>query len=305
MGGWLLRKPGLMEDPTIKRMMTAMEAYHIDLKLVDPTKIHVFCDAGFDGKIYVGDEVLDIPDYVVSAFFRDKNYHTKSALKMLGSLGVPCVNSYECIQTADDKLLTTQIVMELNKGILFPKTLLVTNEVTAAFVSEHFTYPVVMKVMHGSKGKGVVLVHTEKELENLISIATSGELNDEIIIQEYIATSKGRDLRIIIANGKYAKAFVRQNPNGFRSNTHGGGSIKPYEAPEYLVNISEDIAKALDITFGSVDFMFGENDKFYFCEANAMPGLAFDPEKELGEFLEQIKNRPEPEWKKRLREGVK
>ncbi len=305
MGGWILRRPEKMEDRSILRMMSVVEKHNIDLKVVDPTKIHVFCDTSFDGKIYVGDEALDVPDYVIAAFFTEKNYHTKAALKMLGSLGVICINSYECIQNVDDKLLTVQKVLAANNDILFPKTLLLTQGITAAFVSKHFTYPVVMKVMHGSKGRGVILVHTEKELENHINISISSKPEDQIIIQEYIESSKGRDLRLIICNGKYDRAFIRENPNNFRSNTDGGGSIKPYTAPESLAKSGEEIAKILDINMGSVDFMFGKNDTFYFCEANAMIGLAFDPEKEFLGLLEQVKNKPKPAWKKRLEEGVK
>lgn len=304
MGGWILRRPEKMEDRSIVRMMSVVEKHNIDLKVVDPTKIHVFCDTAFDGKIYVGDEALDVPDYVIAAFFTEKNYHTKAALKMLGSLGVICINSYECIQNVDDKLLTLQKVFELNQNIRFPKTLLLTKEITAAFVSKHFTYPVVLKVMHGSGGTGVVLVHTEKELDNHINITTASSPEDEIIIQEYVASSKGRDLRLIICNGKYDRAFIRENPNSFRSNTHGGGSITPYTVPEFLAKAGEAVAAVMDIRMGSVDFMFGEADTFYFCEANAMIGLAFDPEKEFLHLLEQVKNRPEPAWKKRLREKI-
>lgn len=305
MKGWILRKPSKMDDRSILRMMKVVEKHQIDLQVVDPTKIHVFCENQFDGKIYVGDEVMDVPDYVIAAFFTEKNYHTKSVLKMLGSLGVLCLNSYECITTVDDKMLTVQKIVELTEDVLFPKTLLLTHEVTAAFVSQHFTYPVVMKVMHGSKGKGVVLVHTEKELNNIININTAADFGDEVIIQEFIAPSKGRDIRLIICDGKYDTAFVRQNPNSFKSNTAGGGSITPFAAPESLAKVGEEIAKILDINMGSVDFLFGENDTYYFCEANAMIGLAFDPEKEFLNLLEQVKKRPEAPWKKRIKTGEK
>lgn len=307
MKGWILRKPEKMNDRTIQRIMGVVEKHHIDLEVVDPTKIHVFCDAEFDGKIYVGNEVMEAPDYVIAAFFTEKNYHTGSVLKMLESHGVLCINTYDCIRSVDDKLLSIQKIVESTKGVLFPKTLLLTKEITAAFVSQHFTYPVVIKVMHGSKGKGVVLVHTEKELDNLININTASDFGDEIIIQECITSSKGRDLRLVICDGKCATSYVRENPNNFRSNVAGGGSITAYTVPESIKIVGEEIAKVMEMNMGSVDFLFGENDTFYFCEANAMPGLAlaFDIEKDFLNLLEQIKNRPEPEWKKRLRKGEK
>lgn len=303
MKGWLLRNPGKMEDPSIVKIMKAMEELHVDLTVIDPLQIHVVCDHDFDGKLYVGDEIMDVPDYVVAAFFTEKNYHTSSALRMLESVGVLCLNTYDCIKTADDKLLTFQKVAESIEEVCFPKTLLVTKYTEASFVSELFNYPVVMKVMHGSKGKGVILVKTEEELDNLINISTTSEIGDEIIIQECIVASSGRDLRIILANGKFVRSFIRQNEESFRSNIAKGGKPIEYTPPAAIIEAAEKVAQLLEINMGSVDFMFGENDTFYLCEANAMPGVAFDIKVMFADVKAQVKNMPEPLWKKRLREG--
>lgn len=303
MKGWLLRNPGKMDDPSIVKIMKVVEANKIDLEVVDPLKIHVVCDRNFDGKIYVGDEEKDVPDYVIAAFFTEKNYHTGSVLRMLESVGVLCINSYDCIKSVDDKLLTFQKVAESVEKVLFPKTLLVTEETEASFVSRIFSYPVVMKVMHGSKGKGVVLVHDEKELENLISMSVASKPEDEIIIQECIAASQGRDLRIVLSNGKFASALIRQNDKSFRSNVAKGGKITPFDPPESVVVAAEKVAEVLKINMGSVDFLFGENDTYYLCEANAMPGIAFDLQIMFKNLIAQVEALPEPVWKKRLRQG--
>ncbi|HEY5537466.1 MAG TPA: ATP-grasp domain-containing protein [Acetobacterium sp.] len=302
MKGWLLRNPGKMDDPSIVKIMKVVAENKIDLTVVDPLKIHVICDHDFAGKIYVGNEVMDVPDYVVAAFFTEKNYHTAAVLRMLESVGVLCINSYDCIKNVDDKLLTFQKVAESIENINFPKTLLVTEETNASFVSQLFDYPLVMKVMHGSKGKGVVLVNTEKELDNLISMMTASEVGDEIIIQECIAASKGRDLRVVLCNGKYDNAFVRENEKSFRSNLAKGGKIIRYSPPASVMEAAEKIAELLKINMGSVDFLFGENDTFYLCEANAMPGISFDLHEMFKNLMEQVKNKPEPLWKKRLRD---
>jgi len=305
MKGWLLRNPEKLEDRSIQKLLKLIEENGAEIEVVDPTKIHVFCDVDFDGKIYVGEEVKEVPDYVIAAFFTEKNYHTASVLKMLESVGVLCVNTYDCIKNVDDKLLSIQKIVESTQNVRFPKSLLLTSETTAAFVSVHFKFPVVVKVMHGSKGKGVVLIHSEKELSNLISINTSSDFGDEIIIQECIASSRGRDLRTMICNGKYSASFIRENPESFVSNVAKGGSLTQFDPPEAVKKVAEEIAQVLGVNMGSVDFLFGENDTFYFCEANAMPGLAlaFDPKKDFLELLQQVKNRPEPAWKKRVTKG--
>lgn len=302
MKGWILRNPGKMDDPSIVKIMSAVEELQIDLTVVDPLQIHMICDRDFDGKIYVGNEVMDLPDYVVAAFFTEKNYHTTSVLKMLESVGVLCINTYDCIKNVDDKLLSFQKIAESIEEVNFPKTMLVTARTEAAIVSQLFSYPLVMKVIHGSKGKGVVLVNNEKELDNLINMMTAGELGDEIIIQECITTSSGRDLRVILSNGRFVKAFIRQNDKNFRSNLAKGGHIIQYEPPASLIQAAEKIAQLLKINMGSVDFLFGEGNAFYFCEANAMPGVAFDVRVMFKDLEKQIKEKPEPLWKKRMQQ---
>jgi Glutathione synthase/Ribosomal protein S6 modification enzyme (glutaminyl transferase) len=146
-----------------------------------------------------------------------------------------------------------------------------------------------MKVMHGSKGKGVVLVNNEKELDNLISMSTASEIGDEIIIQECIKASSGRDLRMILANGKFVKSFIRQNEQSFRSNLAKGGHIVEYTPPAAVIEAAERVAQLLKINMGSVDFLFGENDTFYLCEANAMPGVAFDIKVMFADLMKQVK----------------
>ena len=302
MRGWILRKPEKMDNEAIQRIIALANSQGIQLEGVDPTLIRVFCGGEFDGRVYVGEELREVPDFAVAAFFTEKGYQTMAAVKMLEGAGVLCVNTYECFQNVDDKLLTVQKLSQALPQLLQPRTMLLTPEISAAFISQHFTYPLVMKVMHGSKGRGVVLVHSEKELEGLLDLYGASSYGDQVLIQEFIATSKGRDLRLIICDGKFDKALVRSNEQSFRSNTAGGGSITPYDAPPELAALGEQIAQVLQINIGSVDFLFGPGDTYYFCEANGMIGLSFDIKHEVLSLVEQVRRRPVPAWKKRRQE---
>lgn len=91
----------------------------------------------------------------------------------------------------------------------------------------------------------------------------------------------------------------------FRSNLAKGGKIIRYSPPASVMEAAEKIAELLKINMGSVDFLFGENESFYLCEANAMPGIAFDLHEMFKNLMEQVKNKPEPLWKKRLRDEEK
>lgn len=101
------------------------------------------------------------------------------------------------------------------------------------------------------------------------------KFNDDIIFQEYIKSSYGKDLRFIICGGKYITSFIRSSSEGFTSNVAQGGKITPFPADTGLIAAAEKLAALLDINLGSIDFHFGSDNRFYFCESNGMPGLNY------------------------------
>jgi len=131
----------------------------------------------------------------------------------------------------------------------------------------------VLKVIGGSKGDGVVLVDTPEHLENLLQIANAGEIQEELILQEMITSSKGRDLRVVIANGKAISCAQRISAKGgFKSNYSAGGSISSYTLDKKIIEIAEKTAEILGLFVGGIDLLFSDNG-FVVCEANSIPGF--------------------------------
>lgn len=249
---------------------------NIDVELVFFEDIIPFVSDDFNGKILLKDGETDCPDYVfVRAFdLGDKDYHLKAVLNMFESLGVVCVNSAKTKATTSDKLLTLQIAKNVCDTIKLPKSILVTPEISAKKIGEIIGFPLVIKLMHGSKGKGVSLIKSKKELNNLLDMLFAAPFNDQIIAQEAILSSSGRDLRLVIALDNVVYAYERVNDNDFKSNVSTGGQRLEFDVPEQLIKDSLKLAKAIDLKLGSIDFLFGENEnEFYLCEANSSIGL--------------------------------
>ena len=273
--GWLLVAEKTMDEPSIQMIIKLIEKMQFPIKVVDVSEVQIVCESGRSELCYIDGEETPRPDFALSAFFGGNNYQSKAVVKMLESLGVFCVNSSESLNNTADKLLTFQKLAARSEGILFPKTILMTPKIKASFVEKAVGFPCVVKVMHGSKGKGVVLVKTAKELENLLDINAAITYDDQILIQECITASKGRDLRIMISGRKFSTAYIRDNGDNFKSNLSQGGELEFITPPQKVIEIAEKAAEILDIYFGSVDFLFGENDTYYICEANSMTGLTY------------------------------
>ena len=82
-----------------------------------------------------------------------------------------------------------------------------------------------MKPDSGFGGIGVELIHNGQELKDYFATLSYGQA---YVAQEYIATSKGRDIRVVVLHGRYYFSMERHasNPDEFRSNVHVGGTTQ-------------------------------------------------------------------------------
>ena len=224
-------------------------------------------------------ERVPLPDFVsVRAFGLDaaESYRLKSLLRMLEGRGVLCINPASCKDITSDKLLTFQVASTVIPEVRMPKTILVTPGMDPEAIGREVGYPVVLKVLHGEGGVGITLAESEKELRSILKLVNGAPFGDQLIAQEAIMSSKGRDLRLIVLGGQVVDALVRVNPGSFTSNVHQGGHVEEFDPPEHLKDAAVRLADAIGMRMGSVDFLFGEReDEFYLCEANSSIGLPY------------------------------
>ena len=82
--------------------------------------------------------------------------------------------------------------------------------------------PAIVKLQQGAQGIGTMIAETPQAVTSLLE--TLWAMGQDIILQEYIAESKGRDYRVIVVGGRVVAAMRRQAKAGeFRSNLHRGG----------------------------------------------------------------------------------
>lgn len=195
----------------------------------------------------------------------------KYILAMLEKRGVPVFNSYSSITNCDDKM-TTYIELA-DKGFPLLKTipglLCYRDEETIKDASvdivETLGYPLVIKESYGSLGNGVYLVRNREELIKTMDYVKC----KPHLFQEYVDTSYGRDLRVIVVGDKAIGGMLRINSTGdFRSNIGSGGCGEPFPLTADMQELSVSIAKALGLVYCGIDFLFGK-DGLVVCEVNS------------------------------------
>jgi len=257
----------------ISMMFKAASELDIQLEIIDPQLLTVLLDPDKPHILLEGLET-PIPDFAIAAFAKDPSYGNIACLQQLEAMGVLCVNRASVLETTKDKMLTLQKLSAV--GIPVPKTILNTRAATLPVIQKELGFPLVLKVIGGSKGDGVILVNTPEELENTLQIANAGNLQEELIMQKMISTSKGRDLRVVVVNGKTYGCAQRKAPtkDGFKANFSAGGSIASYKLDEKIIDITNRVSEVLGLFIGGVDLLFTD-EGYVVCEVNSIPGLYY------------------------------
>ena len=111
----------------------------------------------------------------------------------------------------------------------------------------------------------VYLVSGRKELE--AKIMEMGNRN--FIMQEYIESSVGKDIRINIIGDKIIGAMERSNPSDFRANITLGGEGRFIELNKEQEEIALNAHKAFKLDFSGVDLLYGSKGEPILCEVNS------------------------------------
>lgn len=191
--------------------------------------------------------------------------------RALENQGFKLYNSARSIELCDNKALTTEALANI---IRMPKTFKVPMTFDGIgynkydfidMIADLLAYPFVIKECWGSYGGQVYLANNKAKAIDIFS-AIDGT---ECIVQEYISSSKGRDLRAYVVGDRVVAAMERNNPNDFRANITNGGSSLPYKISESQAQMAISASKALGLDFAGVDILFLDDDEPILCEVNS------------------------------------
>ena len=205
------------------------------------------------------------PDFVI---FFDKDIRLAQSLE---AVGIRVFNSSKAIEICDDKSLTHVVLSKNNiktpKTILCPKSFFGFQEKELSFlshVSNELSFPLILKEAFGSFGNEVYLINNKEELlQKTIELSPK-----QILFQEYIKESSGKDIRMYIVGGEYVGAVIRANADDFRANVSSGGTMTDYTPTKDEVEIAKKSCLAIGLDFAGVDILFGVNGPLI-CEVNS------------------------------------
>ena len=220
-----------------------------------------------DISLEVGSSINNKPDF---AIFWDKDIYLAERLE---DEGIKLFNNSNAINLCDNKILMYQELVKRNiripRTFIAPKTFEGLSYNKRSFIDDvikEVGWPIVIKEAYGSFGEQVYLANDLEEANAIIDRLGY----KDFLMQQYIASSKGRDVRINVVGKQVVASMLRENKNDFRSNISNGGTGISYEPNNAFKQLAIKATEALGLDFAGVDVMFGENGPII-CEVNSNP----------------------------------
>ncbi|MBW1639407.1 RimK family alpha-L-glutamate ligase [Microbacterium resistens] len=197
-------------------------------------------------------------------------YFGTAVVRQFEQMDVYTPNTANGISSARDKLRANQILSRHN--ISMPATAFVRNRADVRPAIERVGgAPVVIKLLEGTQGIGVILAPQVKVAEAIIETLHSTKQN--VLIQKFIAESRGRDIRALVVGDRVVAAMRRvANGDEFRSNVHRGGTVEPVTLDPVYEQTAVRSAQIMGLRVAGVDMLEGEHGPLV-MEVNSSPGL--------------------------------
>lgn len=258
------------EDYSVGRLLSAGRAKGIDLRVLKPEQFEMVVTRTDRKSILIDDKVETLPDFVIPRMGSGTSFYAFSVIRQLQSLGVYVCNDANAIYAVKDKLFMHQLLA--NSKLSTPKTMLAKFPVSTAIVSREIGFPLVIKNVTGTQGAGIYLCDSEEKFVDVMELVYTNNRQANIILQEFIGNSKGRDLRVFVVGGKVVGCMQRSSTKSFKANVSKGGSVEAFPVTPEIEWLSTETARLFNLDIAGIDLLF-DKDGFKICEANSSPGF--------------------------------
>ncbi len=255
---------------------------------------HMLCDLiieNGDPQIFYNFQKLENIHAVIPRIGSSATSYGSTVIRQFENMNVFTTLNAEPLLQARNKLTCMQMLTK--QGIKVPKTAISNNIYTISSMIDHIGQPPhIIKLATGTQGIGVILSESKSNAESIIEAFQRTE--EKVMVQKFIAESKGSDIRVFIIDGEVIGVMKRQaKPGEFRSNIHRGASSIVIKLTKEEEEIALASTKIMGLKIAGVD-MLQSNDGPMVLEVNASPGLEgiesttqIDIAKKMIEFLER------------------
>lgn len=254
---------------TTSRFVEAAERRGHSIRVIDTLSCSIVVEPGRPSLLFEGRDLNDL-DVVIPRIGASITAYGLAVVNQFEMMEVPVLNGSSGIARSRDKLRCLQLLARYDIDV--PRTILARHgEDLKAAVKRVGGLPAIVKLTQGTQGIGVMIAHTMAELSSILE--TMRELGQELILQEFVEESKGRDVRVLVVGDRVVGAMRRVARKGeFRSNLHRGGEGEPIDLPESYQDAAIRAARVVGLEVAGVDLLEGRKGPKV-MEINSSPGF--------------------------------
>lgn len=252
-----------------KRLVEACKKRGYTAKVLNTLKFALDIEEG-NPDLYYNQKRLSHYDAVLPRIGTSITYFGTAVVRQFQQMEVYSVNPADGILNSRDKLRSFQILSKHKIGIP-PTTFVKDKKDVLPAIERVGGAPVVIKLLEGTQGIGVLLAYTLEMATSIIELLQSQKQN--VLIQKFVAESKGKDVRAIVVGDRVVAAMRRvAQGQEFRSNVHRGGLTEAIELSEEYKETAIRATKIMGLGIAGVDMLEGK-DGPQIMEINSSPGL--------------------------------
>lgn len=252
------------------RLVLAARSRGHEVSVADPLAFRIVITRGHPSLYLGGKPVSHDVDLVLPRIGASITNYGLAVVRQFDLMGVPVLNTALAIARSRDKLRAMQLLTK--KKIDVPVTVCARNPDS---IDEALKLvggaPCIVKLQQGAQGIGTMIAETPQAVTSLLE--TLWAMGQDIVLQQYIAEAKGRDLRAIVVGGRVVASMRRQAKAGeFRSNLHRGGQGVRAPLDERCRRAAVAATRVMGLEVAGVD-MLETREGPKILEINSSPGL--------------------------------
>lgn len=231
----------------------------LDAKMLDAKITHI--DTSSKKKDFeMGDVVLE---RCVSYF---RGLHFTSCLEFMD---IPVLNKFDVANTCGNKMFMTLLLKKYN--VPTPKTYFSFSSQSASEMITNVGYPLVIKPVIGSWGRGVINIKDKDTADAIFEIREiTDSPHDRIYYLQELVDRPPRDIRVITVGDEPIAAMYRRSSGGFKTNLALGADRRPElcEITKEIEDLASKASKAMGGGILGVDIMEDKKNGLVVHEVN-------------------------------------
>jgi ribosomal protein S6--L-glutamate ligase len=254
---------------TTQRLLQAGISEGHDVEILDTLRLAIDLSGDEPNLLYGGHPIVGV-DAVLPRIGASITWYGMAVVRQFEQMDVYTPVTANGIANSRDKLRAFQILSRHAIGM--PATTFVRDRADVGLAIERVGgAPVIIKLLEGTQGIGVILAPDTNVAKTVIETLQSTRQN--VLIQRYIAESKGRDVRALVVGDQVVAAMRRiSKDDDFRSNVHRGGTTEVVELDEETKSLAIRAANIMGLRVAGVDLLESDDGPLV-MEVNSSPGL--------------------------------